>query len=105
MILLPGFQEGLCISHDEETWTRFEESNMTECECDEYCKFIPKTTACEYIPKAKRCLGYTHPAHFKREKGSNFRCQIFEENNNNAWKKTSKSNTPGSWYANQTLKN
>ena len=88
MIVLSGFQEGMCLPHALVSFSKLEKEKVTEEECEEYCKNIPKATGCMYTPSTRVCLAFLYPIYVKREKGSDFRCQIFEENNENARKKT-----------------
>ena len=96
MTVLPGWQEGMCQSEVDQTTTdRVKKHMNTQDECEEYCKRIPRSTGCLYMPRLRECDAFTYPIEVKREKGSPYRCQIFEKNNDDAKKKTSKPNTPG----------
>ena len=93
MIVLPGWEEGHCESEVNQTWTKYNKEDVTQCECEKYCRSIPKATGCQYQTQ-KNCEAFTFPIHVKSGT-ANFRCKIYDENNNDARKTTKKPSTPG----------
>ena len=83
---MQGWVKGYCVSEVKQTATEYLKENLTQAECEDYCKNIQGSTGCQYNWFLTNwCDAYKYPLHAlsdaKDDKKITYRCLIFEKNN------------------------
>ena len=80
MIVFLDWEEGPCQTKVWQYGTSYKQDDITQEECEEFCKKTPGATGCEYQADERTpwCLAFTYPIYVERKKGSEYRCLVFE---------------------------
>ena len=77
-----------------QTNTNTNQQDVTQEECEEYCRNVVEATGCEYRTNTRECDAFTYALHKEIVKGT-IRCHVFENRNNEARQRAGLPLTPG----------
>ena len=96
MIIFSGWVKGYCHKEAEITMGSYDKMNITQVECEDFCKNIPGSTGCQYYKRGEEswCHAFKYSIHAYTVNVTNteMHCLTFEESNTAARKRTV---TPG----------
>ena len=96
MIIFSGWVKGYCHKEAEITMGSYDKMNITQVECEDFCKNIPGSTGCQYYKRGEEswCHAFKYAVHAVHENdlNSDMYCLTFEKRNTAARKRTP---TPG----------
>ena len=89
---MQGWVKGYCVSEVKQTATEYLKENLTQAECEDYCKNIPGSTGCQYYKRGEEswCHAFKYPIHAYTVNVTNseMHCLTFEARNDAVRKKT-----------------